>query len=188
MVPNSRKVVLSSIFVQGWPFHAIVYMASLTPHSNHLSSIVNTFTFSMFIWWYGSSRCMCWDISDVVELGLLCSINLSFNESSVSLMFEASHSSYSMWYTGLSSCFSWSYLWDVSKVVLWCLRANYKAHGIMCERSPQLFGDSSDVGQYYQKCHLGEGLQGGINDSICGALTWILQVHQPGILMHWLCC
>ena len=44
--------------------------------------------------------CMCFETSDVVELGLLCSPNVAFNERSVSPTYVASHSSQLILYTG----------------------------------------------------------------------------------------
>ena len=65
-------------------FKARMCIASFTPLSNHLCSTTSIFVFSNMMVWSLLSVCMCFETSDVVELGLLCSPNLAFSERSVS--------------------------------------------------------------------------------------------------------
>ena len=74
-------------------------IASFTPLSNHLCSTASIFVFSNVMVWSGLLVCMCFETSDVVELGLQCSPNLAFNERSVSPTYVASHSSQLILYT-----------------------------------------------------------------------------------------
>ena len=80
-------------------FKARMCIASFTPLSNHLCSTSSIFVFSNMMVWSGLSVCMCFETSDVVELGLLCSPNLAFGERSVSPTYVASHSSQLILYT-----------------------------------------------------------------------------------------
>ena len=58
-------------------------ITSFTPLSNHLCSTDSILVFSNVIVWLGLSVCMCFETSDVVELGLQCSPNLAVSERSV---------------------------------------------------------------------------------------------------------
>ena len=72
----------------------LMWMASLTPRSNHLLSLSNTLMLLR------SNLCnssfMCWPTG---ELGLLCSDSLVFRALSVSPIYDASQSLQSIWYT-----------------------------------------------------------------------------------------
>ena len=63
-------------------FKARICIAS-SPLSNHLCSTFSILVFSNMMVWSGLSVCMCFETSDVVELGLLCSPNLAFSERSI---------------------------------------------------------------------------------------------------------
>ena len=80
-------------------FKARICIASFTPLSNHWCSTSSILVFSNMMVWSGLSVCMCFETSDVVELGLLCSPNLAFSERSVSPTYVASHSSQLILYT-----------------------------------------------------------------------------------------
>ena len=98
-------------------FKARMCIASFTPLSNHLCSTASIFVFSNVMVWSGLSVCMCFETSDVVELGLLCSPNLAFSERSVSPTYVASHSSQLILYTGPTTLsfptgsFGWTNSW-----------------------------------------------------------------------------
>ena len=79
---------------------ALMYMASFTPLSNHLGSVVNTSVFSNSTECWGWSTWMCLETSEVVELGRRCSPNLAFRDLSVSPTYIASHSSHLIFYIG----------------------------------------------------------------------------------------
>ena len=98
-------------------FKARMCIASFTPLSNHLCSTSSIFVFSNMMVWSGLSVCMCFETSDVVELGLLCSPNLAFSEHSVSPTYVSSHSSQLILYTGPTTLsfptgsFGWTNSW-----------------------------------------------------------------------------
>ena len=98
-------------------FKAQICIASFTPLSNHLCSTSSILVFSNMMVWSGLSVCMCFETSDVVELGLLRSPNLAFSERSVSPTYVASHSSQLILYTGPTTLsfptgsFGWTNSW-----------------------------------------------------------------------------
>ena len=75
----------------------LIWIASLTPRSNHLGSNANILISSMSI-------CLCHATSEVVDLGLLCSKNRDFNDCSISPIYETSQEPHGMWYTGPTTC------------------------------------------------------------------------------------
>ena len=81
-------------------FSALRQMASFTPLSNHLGSVVRILVLSSSTVCSGWSVCICFATSEVVELGLRCSLNLAFSDLSVSPTYVASHSSHLILYTG----------------------------------------------------------------------------------------
>ena len=99
-------------------FKARMCIASFTPLSHHLCSTASIFKFSNVMVRSGLSVCMCFETSDVLELGLLCSPNLAFSERSVSPTYVASHSSQLILYTGPTTLsfptgsFGWTSSWS----------------------------------------------------------------------------
>ena len=73
-----------------------MYMASFTPLSNHLDSVVKISVFSNSTECWGCLTWICFATSEGVELGLRirCSINLDLRNFSVSPTYIASHSSH----------------------------------------------------------------------------------------------
>ena len=112
---GSRLYHPPSLLSEG--FKARMCIASFTPLLNHLCSTASIFIFSSVMVWSGLLVCMCVEASDVVELSLLCSPNLAFNEHSVSPTFVASHSSQLIWCTGPTTLsiptgsFGWANSW-----------------------------------------------------------------------------
>ena len=80
-------------------FSALMKMASFIPLSNHLGSVVRISVLSSSTVCSTWSVCTCFATSEVVELGLRCSLNLDFRDLSVSLMYVASYSSHLILYT-----------------------------------------------------------------------------------------
>ena len=86
-------------------FSALMWMASFTPLSNHLGSVVRISVLSSSTVCSSWSVCICFATSEVVELGLRCSLNLAFSDLSVSPTYVASHSSHLILYTGPTTFF-----------------------------------------------------------------------------------
>ena len=112
---GGRLCCAPSLLSEG--FKAQMCIASLTPFSNRLCSTASIFIFSNVMVWSGVSVCMCFETSDVVELGLLCSPNLAFSERSVLPTYVASHPSQLILYTGPTTLsfptgsFRWTSSW-----------------------------------------------------------------------------
>ena len=66
---RGRLYRLPSLLSEG--FKAQMYIASLTPLSNHLCFTNNIVVFSNVMVWLGLSVCICFKTSDVVELCIL---------------------------------------------------------------------------------------------------------------------
>ena len=79
-------------------FRALIYMASFTPLSNYLGSVVSS-VFSNSTECWGWSTWMCFETTEVVELGRRCSRNLAFRDLSVLPTCTTSHSSHLILYT-----------------------------------------------------------------------------------------
>ena len=90
-VPYWRQVMPPTVFCE---FRALIEIASFTPLSNHLDSVVKISVFSNSTEYPGCSRWMCFATSEEVELGLWCSLNLDFRDLFVSPTYIASHSSH----------------------------------------------------------------------------------------------
>ena len=74
-------------------------MASFTHLSNHLDSVVKISVFSNSTEYSGCSRWMWFATSEMVEMGLWCSLNLDFRDLAISPTCATSHSSYLILYT-----------------------------------------------------------------------------------------